>query len=187
MQDEEIIALFFRRSETAVIEAQNKYKSLCTMIAGRILPDLRDSEECVNDAFLRVWNSIPPEKPHSLGAYLGRITRNLALDRYSYNHADKRNSSLTEAFEELEASLPVSSSCDTETVFFKQEFRKVINQFLKSQSAENRTYFIRRYWYGESIKEIADACHISEEKVKSSLFRTRNRLRHSLEKEGISL
>lgn len=186
MQDEQIVALFLERSEAAVTQAQIKYKNLCTMIAGRILSDNRDAEECVNDAFLRVWNSIPPEKPRSLGAYLGRITRNLALDRYSYNHADKRNSDLLDAFEELEASLP-SSSPDAERTLLQQEFREFINRFLCTQSRTNRIYFIRRYWYGESVKEIATSCHVSEEKVKSSLFRTRNRLRHALEKEGIPL
>ena len=185
MQDEQIVALFFERSEAAVTQAQIKYKSLCTMIAGRILSDARDAEECVNDAFLRAWNSIPPEKPRSLGAYLGRITRNLAIDRYSYNHAEKRNSDLTEAFEELEACLPASP--DAESTLLQREFREFIDRFLRAQSRTNRIYFIRRYWYGESVREIANDYHVSEEKVKSSLFRTRNRLRHALEKEGIHL
>lgn len=187
MQDEQIIALFFERAETAITQAQIKYKNLCTKIAGRILPDNRDIEECVNDAFLRAWNSIPPERPRSLGAYLGRITHNLALDRYSYNHADKRNSCLTEAFEELEPFLPATLDSDTEFVLQKQEFQTFINRFLYAQTKENRIYFVRRYWYGESVKDIAATYHVNEEKVKSSLFRTRKRLRKALEKEGISL
>lgn len=187
MQDEQIVALFLERSEAAVTQAQIKYKNLCTMIAGRILSDNRDAEECVNDAFLRVWNSIPPEKPRSLGAYLGRITRNLALDRYSYNHADKRNSDLLDAFEELETCFPTATATDIESSLLQQEFHTFINHFLRTQTSQNRIFFIRRYWYGESVREIATAFHVSEEKVKSSLFRTRNRLRQALEKEGIPL
>lgn len=186
MQDHQIIALFEARSEMAVLQAQTKYNALCSAIASRILSDKRDAEECVNDAFLRAWNSIPPEQPVSLSAYLGRITRNLAFDRYSYNHAKKRNSSLTEAFEELETCL-VSPSSDTEGPLLRQEFREFINNFLRALSLENRSYFIRRYWYGESVKDISQFFHVSEEKVKSSLFRTRNKLRHALEKEGIHL
>lgn len=187
MHDTQIIALFNQRAETAITQAQLKYAALCASIARHILPDERDAEECINDAFLRAWNSIPPEQPNSLGAYLARITRNLALDRYSYNHANKRNTSLTDAYEELEPCFSSSLSTDTESTILQQEFRDALNRFLRSQSLENRTYFVRRYWYGASVHEIAAACHVSEEKVKSSLFRTRNRLRKYLEKEGISL
>jgi len=186
LQDKQIIALFKARSETAVLHAQTKYSALCFAIASRILPDKRDAEECVNDAFLRVWESIPPECPVSLSAYLGRITRNLALDRYSYNHAKKRNSDLLEAFEELEPCLPCCSS-DGEDALIREDFRKFINHFLRTLSSENRHYFIRRYWYGESVKEISLFFRVSEEKVKSSLFRSRNKLRHALEKEGFFL
>ena len=186
MQDKQIIALFEARSETAVLQAQTKYNALCSAIASRILPDRRDAEECVNDVFLRAWESIPPERPVSLSAYLGRITRNLALDRYAYNHAKKRNSDLMEAFEELEPCLP-GNSADGEDALLREDFRKFINHFLRALPPENRHYFIRRYWYGESVKEISLFFRVSEEKVKSSLFRTRNKLRHALEKEGFLL
>lgn len=185
MEDNHIIQLFFKRSETAVTELHNKYGSLALSIARRILPDERDSEECLNDACLKVWNAIPPEHPASLAAYFSRIVRNLALDRYSYNHADKRSTALTNAFEELEACLP--SSFNVEEAACSLEFKRFLNQFLANLSTENRIYFVRRYWYGDSISDIADAYRVSEEKIKSSLFRTRNKLRTALEKEGVSL
>ncbi len=182
MDDNKIICLFEERSETAVSLLQEKYGRLCLSIARHILTDERDAEECVNDASLKVWNSIPPEHPLSLAAYVSRITRNLALDRYSYNTAKQRSTALTEAFEELEAVL--FSSSDVEDAIHEKEFRQFINGFLQGLSKENRIYFVRRYWYGDSIKEIAKAFSISEEKVKSSLFRTRNRLKTALTKGG---
>lgn len=152
-------------------------------MARHILPDERDIEECLNDTCLKVWNSIPPKRPDSLAAYLSRIVRNLALDRYHYNHAEKRSSALTDAFDELENEL--SSSFSPEQLAEADDFRKLINHFLSKQPTQGRIYFVRRYWYGDSIAEIADAFQVSEEKVKSSLFRTRNRLKTTLEKEGI--
>lgn len=185
MEDTLIIDLFFRRSEQAIKQVKEKYSGLCLSIARRILPDERDAEECLGDVLLKVWNAIPPERPDSLTAYLSRITRNSALDRYSYNHAEKRSTALTDAFEELEGSL--ASSFDLERSTEAREFKRFINDFLEKQSKQNRIYFVRRYWYGESILEIATAFQVSEEKVKSSLFRTRNRLKTALEKEGITI
>lgn len=182
MDDAQIIELFFERSETAITQTQEKYGRASLAVARRILPDTRDAEECVSDACLRLWRSIPPEKPRSLYAYLMRITRNLALDRLSYHTAEKRDTALESAFEELEACLPAGVD-----VTEQAEFRRILNNFLRSQPRSARIYFIRRYWYGESIREIAQACRCGEEKIKSSLFRTRNRLRDALEKEGITV
>lgn len=186
MEDEEIIALFFRRAEAAITQTQEKYGRLCLSVARRILPDDRDAEECVSDACLRAWNAIPPEHPRSLRSYLVRITRNLALDKYAYNNAEKRGTALTSAFEELEPCLPATLG-DAESGVEAHEFSRVLNVFLRAQSKDARIFFVRRYWYGESIREIADACRVSEEKVKTSLFRTRNRLKNALEKEGITV
>ena len=185
MDDKQIIDLFFGRSEQAIAQLKQKYSSLCLSVARRILPDTRDAEECLGDVLLKIWNSIPPDQPDSLSAYLSRITRNTALDRYSYNHAEKRSSALTGAFDELEGSL--ASSFDVERLAQEQEFHRFINEFLRGLKKENRVYFVRRYWYGESITEISTACSVSEEKVKSSLFRTRNRLKTALEKEGVTV
>lgn len=120
-----------------------------------------------------------------LSAFLSRIARNLALDRLSYNHAEKRASALTEAFEELEPCLVGAD--DSQQQAEAAEFNAWIRKFLAAQTRDNRVFFVRRYWYGESISEIADACRCSEEKVKSSLFRTRNRLREAMKKEDIAI
>ena len=135
--------------------------------------------------WIHTWNSIPPERPRVLSAFLARIARNLALDRLSYNHAEKRASALTEAFEELEPCLVGAD--DSQQQAEAAEFNAWIRKFLAAQTRDNRVFFVRRYWYGESISEIAEACRCSEEKVKSSLFRTRNRLREAMKKEDIAI
>lgn len=185
MDDKQIIGLFFQRSEQAITQLKEKYGALCLSVARHILPDSRDVEECLGDVLLKVWNTIPPERPDSLAAYVSRISRNTALDRYSYNHAGKRSSALTNAFEELEGCL--SSSFNVESLAQEKDFQRFINQFLRGLKKEHRIYFVRRYWYGESIAEIASAFQVSEEKIKSSLFRTRNQLKSALEMEGVLL
>ena len=182
MEDIQIIDLLFQRSEIAIPALQKKFGGLCRSIISRILSDKRDVEECTSDTYLRVWNSIPPHRPERLDCYLARISRNVALDRYDYNTASMRNSGLTCAFEELALYLP-SHDSETDAV----EFRTFINRFLRSLPQESRMMFLRRYWYGENIGEIAKAFECSEEKVKSSLFRTRKKLREAMIKEGIYL
>lgn len=184
MEDEQIITLFFQRSPDALPETRRKYGALCQSVARKILPDQRDVEECVSDMLMRLWNAIPPERPRCLSAYIARITRNLSLDRYSYNMAEQRSTALTQAFEELEPWLPASTS-DPEHAFDEKHFHTVMNDFLRTLPKEPRAFFLRRYWYGESIREIADAFRVSEAKVKTSLFRTRQCLRETLYKEGI--
>ena len=182
MEDLEIIGLLFQRSEKAVSALQQKFGSLCRSIISNILTDRRDVEECTSDTFLRVWNSIPPQHPARLDSFVARIARNVALDRYDYNNAAMRHTGLTIAYEELAMYLP-SRDQETDTV----EFRTFLNRFLRSLPKTSRMMFIRRYWYGESIGEIAKAFGYSEEKVKSTLFRTRKKLREAMIKEGIYL
>ena len=183
MDDAAIVALFWARDERAIPAAAEKCGAYCASIAGNILPDRRDAEECVSDVWLRLWNAIPPERPRSLAAYITTVTRRVALDKCDYNRAAQRRSDLTVAFEELEGCL---STEDSAVLALEQaDFRRVLNGFLRKLTRQSRTYFIRRYWYGESIREIADSCGAGEEKVKSSLFRTRQRLRAVLEKEGM--
>ena len=182
MEDLQIIGLLFQRSETAIFALQQKFGGLCKSIISNILPDNRDVEECMSDAFLRVWNSIPPQRPERLDSYIARIARNVALDRYDYNTASMRNTGMTLAFEELALYLP-SRDQETDAV----EFKSFINRFLRGLPKASRMMFVRRYWYGESIAQIADAFECSEEKVKSTLFRTRNKLRQAMIKEGIYL
>ena len=161
---------------------QQKFGGLCRSIISNILPDRRDVEECASDTYLRVWNSIPPQHPARLDSYVARIARNVALDRYDYNTASMRHTGLTLAYEELALYLP-SRDQETNTV----EFRTFLNRFLRGLPKISRMMFIRRYWYGESIAQIANAFECSEEKVKSTLFRTRNKLRQAMIKEGIYL
>lgn len=182
MDDIQIIRLLFQRSDGAIDALQQKFGGLCKSIISNILSDVRDVEECINDTYLRVWNSIPPQKPARLDSYLARIARNIALDRYDYNTAGVRNTNLTLAFEELAACLPAG---ENETA--SAQFRHFINRFLRDLPKVSRMIFIRRYWYGESISQIANACSCSEEKIKSSLFRTRNKLRQAMIKEEIYL
>ena len=182
MEDLQILSLLFQRSELAIPALQQKFGGLCRSIISNILRDKRDVEECASDTYLRVWNSIPPQHPARLDSYVARIARNVALDRYDYNTASMRNTGLTLAYEELALYLP-SRHQETDIV----EFRSFINRFLRSQPKVSRITFIRRYWYGESISQIANALECSEEKVKSTLFRTRNKLREAMIKEGVYL
>ena len=184
LQDNQIIALLFARAERALGAVQKKYGALCACTVRRILPDQRDVEECVSDVWLRLWNAIPPERPRHLGAYIARIARNLAIDRFQYNSAEKRNSRLTEAFEELANVLPSAGETGVEDQAAFSEFMAL---FLSGLRGENRVFFVRYYWYGETIGEISRGLGISEGKIKSSLFRTREKLRAAMEKEGIGL
>lgn len=181
MDDQQIIGLLFERSEQAIAQIQQAYGRACVAAARRILPDQRDAEECVSDACLKVWETIPPERPRSLGAYIMRITRNLALDRHDYNSAACRATALASAYEELEAFLPTREGNSTDDAVFRQ----TLNRFLRSLPERTRNCFIRRYWYGESVREIAQSYHLHEEAVKSMLFRTKNSLKRALEKEEV--
>ena len=182
MEDLQIIDLLFRRSEVAITVLQQQFGGLCRSIISNILPDSRDVEECTSDTYLRVWNSIPPQHPTRLDSYVARIARNVALDRYDYNTASMRHTALTLAYEELAPYLP-SLTQETDNA----DFRSFINRFLRGLPKATRMMFIRRYWYGESIAQIAKAFECSEEKVKSTLFRTRNKMRQTMMKEDIYL
>jgi RNA polymerase sigma-70 factor (ECF subfamily) len=186
MEDSTILALYWDRVEDAVTFTKEKYGALCRSIARRLLTDERDVDECESDVYIRAWNSIPPERPSCLSAWLARVARNAALDRIRYNAAACRSSALTEAFEELEPWL-VTAEGDPQRVLDVKELRRVLNGFLRTQSPEVRQFFLRRYWYGESVQEIAQAYGVKESKVKTSLFRTRERLRKELEREELKL
>ena len=186
MEDNQIIRLYFDRSEEAISQTAAKYGKYCHTIAYNILHNFEDSEECVNDTYWKAWNIIPPRRPKRLAAFLGRITRNLSLDKYRHYTADKRGSGeLAVALEELgDCISSIGSMGDhTEEIVLVE----VLNSFLASLSAEHRKIFMRRYWYVSSVKEIADDYGITESKVKMSLLRSRNQLKTVLEKEGIAL
>ncbi|MBO5352700.1 MAG: RNA polymerase sigma factor [Lachnospiraceae bacterium] len=186
MDDGQILGLYQERSEAAVSETAKKYGTYCHSIAYHILYNEEDTEECVNDTYLRAWEAIPPQYPDKLSAFLGKITRNLALDKYRYYSREKRNNGQTTlVLEELSDCIPAVDS--TEQVIEDKLLVETLNHFLAGLSPEKRKMFLRRYWYLSSIQEIAADFAVSESKVKMTLFRLRNKLKQILEKEGIYL
>lgn len=186
MKDREIIELYWMRNEGAITATAEKYGNYCHTIAYNILRSKEDAEECANDTYLGAWNSIPPQRPSRLSIYLGKIARNLALNRYKSYTAEKRGRGQVElVLSELEAS--VSAEANVEKTFEEKELVAAIDRFLYAKPKLNRNIFIRRYWYLDAIREIADTYGMSESKVSSLLFRMRNELRIFLEKEGITL
>ena len=186
MDDRQIIALYNERSEAALSETAKKYGRYCRTIAYNILFSEEDTEECVNDTWLRAWESIPPQCPERLSAFLGKITRNLALNRYKHNTREKRGGGQTLlVLEELAECIPGGNSteADAEGALLVD----VLNRFLEEQPAEKRKVFLRRYWYLCSVKEIAEDFGLSESNVKMTLLRMRSKLKQTLEKEGIIL
>ncbi len=182
MEDEKIVELFYARSEQAITELSEKYGTLCRKIAGNILGNSRDAEECVNDAYLGAWKAIPPENPKPLSVYLFKIVRNLSVARYHANTAKKRNSFYDVALEELEGC--ISSPVTVEEEISARELSRLLNLFLEREGRENRIMFVRRYWYSDSVLEIAGRFGISENNASVRLSRIRNRLRKFLQKEG---
>ncbi len=183
MQDSKIIDLFFERSEQAITELSLKYEKLCKKIAVNILGNEEDSLECINDSYLGVWNTIPPQRPENLKYYLCRIVRNNALKRFHSNTAVKRNSYYDVALQELEECLPDENSIEKELT--SAEITRLIDSFLETQKQENRVIFTRRYYYSDSIAEIAVRMNMTENNVSVRLNRIRKSLKKHLEKEGI--
>ncbi len=186
MKDTQIIDLFWARSEDAIAQTAQKYGGYCHTIAFNILRNQEDSEECVNDTYWKAWGLLPPRRPQRLATFLGKITRNLSLDRYRHLSADKRGGGqVTLALEELSACIP---SCDdTDGIVEEMVLTQLLNRFLAGLSAEHRKIFMQRYWYLSTVKDIAGDLGITESKVKMVLMRTRNALREKLEEEGIAL
>ncbi len=184
MDDRQIVELFFARSEDAVRETDAKYGMLCFRIAQNILGRDADAEECVNDAYLCLWNAIPPQKPDDLAAYVSKIVRNVSLKRLRFNSAMKRNIQAEVSLNELESILPDSM---VESEVDDRQLGKLISAFLWRESESSRNVFIRKYFFFDSIHEIAERYSYSESKVKSMLFHTRRRLQNYLLKEGYEL
>lgn len=186
MDDKKIIELYFDRSEQAISETAKKYGRYCHYIAFQILHNAEDSEECVNDTYFRAWNAIPPKRPERLRTFLGKITRNLSLNKCEKQTAQKRGSGQTEqVLEELMECIP--SENNVEKVIEDKFILEILNDFLAKLSADKRKLFVRRYFYLSSIKEIARDYGLSESKVTVTLFRTRQMLKEVLEKEGVIL
>lgn len=180
MKDIDIIHLFFERSEMAIKEASQKYQKQCMQIARSILNNVEDAEECVNDTWMCLWNQIPPDVPGSLSAYICKIVRLLSLKKLEYIKADKRNPEMMIPFEELEEILSDEHPMHSHDM---TELAHILSDFLRTLSKEQRVIFVRRYFFYDSVKEIAEKYGFSESKVKSILFYTRNKLRKELKEE----
>ena len=186
MTDQAIIDLYWARDQMAIRQSDEAYGPYCRAIAYNVLHDRLDSEECVNDTWHRAWESMPPQRPGLLRAFFGTITRNLALNRWEKQRAQKRGGGQTPlALEELAECLPAAGS--VEKTVEDGELTALLERFLEGLPRQARVIFLRRYWYLMPVKDIAKSLSVSESKVKMSLLRSRNRLRELLEKEGICL
>ena len=183
MEDRQIVTLYWNRKENAIVETAAKYGRYLNSISYNILADSEDAKECVNDTYHDAWNTIPPHRPSNLSTFLGKITRRISIDRWRKKRADKRGGGeIALALDELEECL--AGGNDVEKEFDRKETVKLINKFLKSLPETERTVFIRRYWYLDSISSICDRFDFSQSKVASMLHRTRLKLKDVLEKEG---
>lgn len=183
MEDTAIVELYFARSENAIPETANKYGGYCYRIANNILSNKEDSEESVNDTYLAAWNAMPPQYPSVLSAFLGKITRNISLDRWRYRSAHKRGSGeVTLALDELGEC--VSSGESPEQAVEKKELLFCVNRFLNTLPETERNIFVLRYWFLDPTQQIADCYGFSLSKTKSMLSRTRDKLGKQLKREG---
>ena len=182
MKDDEIIALYFRRDEDAIRQTELAYGGKLYNLSYRLLWNREDAEESVSDTYMKAWENIPPTKPTFFYAYLAKICRFLAMGKLDWNNAAKRKAEVVELSDEMENCIPDLSR---EMQIQSQELGALLSEFLGTLSPENRQIFMRRYWYAESIAEIAQRFHLGESNVKTKLMRTRNALRSFLEKEGI--
>ncbi|MBR5188443.1 MAG: sigma-70 family RNA polymerase sigma factor [Clostridia bacterium] len=183
MEDQEIVELFWNRDEKAIDETAKKYGNFCYSIAYKILSNHEDSEESVNDTYIDAWNSIPPHKPEALSSFLGKITRRIAIDRWRINSAEKRGGGETAlVLDELEEC--ISNENDIETDMERKLLVETLNAFLGTLSVSERKVFVCRYFYMDSVESVSEKFGFSKGKVKSMLFRTREKLRVYLQKEG---
>ena len=185
MSDSQIIELYFNRDESAIEQSNNHYGAYCRKIAMNILHSREDSEECVADTWHNAWNAIPPQKPLSLSAFFGKIVRNLAISRYRKGKAAKRFGGLDVLLSEFEECIPSG-----ESVIQQVESRllaEIIDEWLSRLDKQDRVVFIRRYWFGESVKDLAKECGCSPAKMAQTMLRLRKSLRTKLEMEGIEV
>jgi RNA polymerase sigma-70 factor (ECF subfamily) len=185
MEDGQIIDLYFQRNEEAISETAKKYGAFCRKIAVNILTDPADGEECVNDAYLQAWNAIPPQRPDRLGAWLGRVVRNNALNLWKKNHRKKRYDGIEQLFSELADCVP--SPVTVERELDGQELTAFLNTWLGTLPRDDRALFLRRYWNGETVRDLAKQSGLSPAKIAKRMYRLRQNLRAALEKEGYSL
>ena len=183
VDDHDLITLFFDRDENAIGEMQIKYGSFCRHIARSLLTSREDAEECVNETMLAVWNSIPPNRPKSFKAYVGRILRNKALSIYRKENAAKRSTAMTAMLSELEDCIP--SAENVEDRIEAKEITDAINMWLSALREQDRMLFVRRYWYGDPVQKLALEMGVSSNNAAQKLFMLRKQLKACLEKKGI--
>ena len=185
MDDHSIIDLYWARDPRAIAESERKYAAFCGVLARNILPVAQDAEECVNDTWHRAWETIPPQRPENLRAYLGRIVRNLAIDRWRRNTAQKRGEGLEVLLSELEGCIPGGVLPEQELE--RKELTQLLERWLDTLTREERAMFLRRYWYGTAVQELAGQWHCSPNRMAQRLFRLRKKLRSYLEAQGVAL
>ena len=185
MEDQQIIKLFWDREEQAVNETAHKYSAYCYAIAFNVLSVKEDAEECVNDTLQKAWDSIPPNRPDNLKAWLGKVCRNVALNLWQKNHAKKRNQGMDLLLSELEDCIPSSNTVEKEIE--NSEISMCINRWLQTLPREDRILFVRRYWFGDAVKDLANTRGISPKTIAQKLLRLRKGLKAALEKEDIQL
>ncbi|MBO5756388.1 MAG: sigma-70 family RNA polymerase sigma factor [Clostridia bacterium] len=182
MEDKKIVELYWARNEDAITQTSVKYGGMMHATSKSIVGSHEDAEECVNDAYLAAWNSMPENRPTYLGGYMARIIRNISLNRYDRNHAAKRQG-VQVVFEELEGCLTDYNTPEEE--YEQGCLKEVLDNFLESLDEQKRVIFLRRYFYTDSIAEIAQRMQMSEGKIKSILFRLRGQLAATLKEAGV--
>ena len=187
MEDAAIIGLYWARDERAITASDEKYGKLCRALSQNILDSREDAEECVNDTWQRAWDTMPPQRPGSLRAYLAKITRNLSIDRWRTKRAEKRGRGMDVLLEELEESLPLPAAPSAEELTEARETARTIERWLDTLSPADRTAFLRRYWYGQRVDRVAAQAGCSPNSMAKRLGRLRDGLRRALEQEGINL
>lgn len=185
MEDNQIIDLFFERSEKAITELSIKYNSVCMKTAMNITGNYEDSEECVNDAYLGVWESVPPQRPNPLLAFLLRIVKNISINRYKYIHAQKRGGNYQECIDEFEWALSTNET--PEDKYIASEVAKYIDEFIDTMNRRNRLIFVRRYWYMDSYSDIAGMTGMRENAIRTRLSRQREQLKQFLIRKGVEI
>ena len=179
MDDASIMEMLIERNEKAISELKDKYGRLCFYLAGNILSQPEDVEECVNSAYFVIWNNIPPDTPEDLRTYLCRVVKNKAIDKLKYNSAEKRNSQFAVSLDEVAECIPDESG-DIST----KKLSELISSFLRTQEEKTRKIFVRRYWYGDPLSKISELFGMNEKTVATNLHRTRKKLKDYLKKEG---
>ena len=185
MQDTQIIDLYWERDERAIEESATRYGAYCRQIAMNILVNREDTEECVNDTWLRAWDHMPPQRPGSLSAFFGRIVRNLSISRFRSNRAAKRFDGFTVMLSELEDCVPAPES--VQKAVESSQITEIINEWLALQSKDDRILFVQRYWYGETATALAKKGRMTQNQMAQRMLRLRKSLKKALETEGVSL